>query len=73
MAIDSVDKRASAQGTFLHPLHPVPAGGALSQADRQQVQGVYAGILASSDVAITSTGRFLEWHHHYNRPTRERR
>ena len=33
-------------GTFIHPIHPVADGAAFSQADRQQVQGVYPGILA---------------------------
>lgn len=46
MAFNTVNNRRGAQGTFLLPVHPVADGAALSQADRQQVQGVYPGILA---------------------------
>lgn len=43
---DTREKRAAAQGTFILPMLPVADGTAFSQADRQQVQGVYSGVLA---------------------------
>lgn len=54
MAFDTRDKRASAMSGFLLALMPDPDGLAFSQADRQQVQGVYSGILAAAPPAITS-------------------
>lgn len=42
---DTRDLRASAMGTILFPQMPDPDGLAFSQADRQMVAGVYAGIL----------------------------
>lgn len=50
MAIDSQDKRAGAQGLHIHPLHPA-ADGAIGQADRQMVVGVYPRILAGVPVS----------------------
>jgi len=60
---DTVNDRSGAQGTFILPLMPEPDVLGLSQADRQQVQGVYPGILPD----VGGTG-FLFWllHHHYH-------
>lgn len=53
MAFNTVNNRRGAQGTFLLPVHPVADGAALSQADRQQVQGVYPGILVGEPAPPT--------------------
>jgi hypothetical protein len=48
MAVDTEEKRKSAIAFALYPFFPgLPAGdGTISQADRQQVTGAYAGILS---------------------------
>lgn len=45
MAFDSRDNRASAMSNPIFALMPDPDGLEFSQADRQMVLGVYAGIL----------------------------
>ena len=57
---DTREKRAAAQGTFILPMLPDPDGAAFSQADRQQVIGVYSGVLAGeaeSEWEVGSRGR----------------
>lgn len=51
---DTRDERASAMGTILFPLMPEPDGLAFSQADRQQIVGVYCGILVGPPAGPTS-------------------
>lgn len=59
MAFDTRETRASAQGTFILPMLPDPDGASFSQADRQQVQGVYSGVLAGAPTGweVGSRGR----------------
>ena len=54
MAFDTRDKRASAMAMFILPIMPDPDGLAFSQADRQMMLGVYAGILVGPPAAPTS-------------------
>ena len=59
MAVDSEEKRKSAIGFAFWPFFwALPAGdGTVSQADRQQVLGAYAGIL-SADTSSSATDAF---------------
>ena len=56
---DTQDERAGAMGMFIIPLMPVPDGAAFSQADRQQIIGVYPGILAGPPASPTSRARLI--------------
>ena len=69
MAFDTVDDRVGAQGTFILPLMPDPDVPALSQEDRQMVQGVYPNILAPLPPESTGSARiwFIHEHHHGSR------
>ena len=51
---DTRDLRASAMGTILFPIMPDPDGLEFSQADRQMIAGVYAGILVGPPAAPSS-------------------
>lgn len=51
---DTRDLRASAMGTILFPMMPFPDGLEFSQADRQMVVGVYAGILVGPPAGPSS-------------------
>lgn len=61
MAIDSEDKRRAAQSTPWDPVLPT-ADGTIDQADRQQVVGVYPGVLAGS----ASKGGLMLLSDHFN-------
>lgn len=53
MAVDTRNKRAAAQNSLLPWLLNFPAAdGTIDQADAQQVQGVYPGILAGEPVVV---------------------
>ena len=65
MAFDTQDERSGAMGTFILPLHPDPDGLEFSQADRQQVVGVYPGLL-SGEATPDKAGlvKIVHTHHH---------
>lgn len=56
---DTRDERASAMSTPIFPQMPDPDGLAFSQADRQQVLGVYSGILVGPPAGPTSRARLI--------------
>ena len=55
MAIDSQDKRRSAQSYAGALIAPVPDGAALDEADRRAVAGVYRGITSGAGGTLTGT------------------
>lgn len=61
MAIDSESKRRAAQSVPWHPIPPT-ADGTIDQADRQQVVGVYPGVLAGE----ASKGGLMLLSNHFN-------
>lgn len=63
MAIDSEDKRRGAQGLPWEPRLPT-ADGTIDQADRQQVVGVYPGVLAGA--AEAPKGGLMLLSNHFN-------
>jgi hypothetical protein len=54
MAIDSRDKRAGAMGWAIMPQLPA-ADNDIGQADRQQVVGIYPGVLAGVPTVVSET------------------
>jgi len=64
---DTLDDRSGAMGTLLLPIMPDPDGLAFSQADRQQLLGVYPGLLVGpSDISGGWDLWLLNHHHHMN-------
>jgi hypothetical protein len=63
MAIDDEDKRRAAQSTPWQPVLPT-ADGTIDQADRQQVAGVYPGVLAGE--AAAPKGGLMLLSNHFN-------
>lgn len=73
MAIDTADKRASAVHVGLpwRGLLPLPDAAAENQGDRQQVMGLYRGILALASTTPTIFGDLTTLFCHYMEDIRD--